>query len=277
MPQNDFLSRLTGAIARAGVPLCIGLDPDPKLMPAHLGSSAKGLRSFLTALIEATRDLVAAYKPNTAFFEAYGPEGWEILAELRDIIGPNALMIADAKRGDVEHTNDAYARALFDLVKADAVTVSPYLGGAPLAPFCCRPDKGMFVLCATSNAGAEEVQDLKVGARPLYLEIARLAKQWQIHPNVGLVVGTTKPDALHEIAALVPDLPLLLPGGGTQGGDTRKAMGILRQTGSLGLFNFSRQVIYASNGMDFALRARAAVEKIREEMKSEIRNPRSGK
>jgi orotidine-5'-phosphate decarboxylase len=261
---QDFLARLHSAIARAGSPICVGLDPDPKKLPKQFGSSARDMRNFLVSLIEATRDLVAAYKPNTAFYEVYGAEGWQVLEELRNIIGPETLLLVDAKRGDVEHTNEAYAQALFEGLKADAVTVQPYLGGAPLAPFLRRPDKGAFVLCATSNPGAEEVQGLQVGSMPLYVEIARLAKSWSTHKNVGLVVGTTKPEALQAIVSAVPDLPLLMPGGGAQGGDTGKARQILKNAGATGLYNFSRDVMYASSGADFAGAARTAVERLRD-------------
>jgi orotidine-5'-phosphate decarboxylase len=271
MPET-FLDRWRLAIARAGAPLCVGLDPDPEMFPSHLERNARGCREFLAAVIETTRDLVAAYKPNLAFFEAYGPEGIEILESLRSWAGPGVLLIADGKRGDVAHTNEAYARFLFGRVKADAVTVQPYLGGEPLAAFCREPDKGMFVLCATSNPGAGEVQELEVNGEPLYVRIARQARTWSAHPNVGLVLGTTKLAAIERVLNVAADLPLLLPGSGAQGGDTRNVLAALRRAGASGLFNFSRSVLYASRGKDFAEAARAQVVKLKTELLAAARS-----
>ncbi|HEY3295112.1 MAG TPA: orotidine-5'-phosphate decarboxylase [bacterium] len=256
---NTFLERWHTAISRARAPICVGLDPDPSLLPPHLAADAAGLGIFLSRIVEATRDAVAAYKPNLAFFEAYGPEGLAVLESLRNIMGPDVLLIADAKRGDVLHTNEAYARALFGRLKADAVTVQPYLGGEPLQPFCREASRGMFVLCATSNPGAGAVQNLPTEHGPLYLEIARQAATWSLHPNVGLVVGSTKPEAVEQVVHTVRDLPLLLPGGGAQGGETLRVHQVLNKAGATGLFTFSRSVIYASKLDDFADAARTEV------------------
>jgi orotidine-5'-phosphate decarboxylase len=255
--STPFVERWRTALALAGSPLCVGLDPDPTLIPSCLGSGAPALSAFVRAIVEATRDLAAAYKPNAAFFEAYGPDGVAVLEELRNIIGPGPLLIVDAKRGDVDHTNEAYARAIFGRMQADAVTVQPYLGGEPLQPFCRTPERGMFVLCATSNAGAVEVQGLQTERGPLYLEIARQARTWSEHRNVGLVVGTTKPEALKQVLAVAPDLPLLLPGGGAQGGQTRTGLDLLQSAGASGLFTFSRSILYAAADEHFADAARA--------------------
>ena len=219
---------------------------------------------FLTSIIESTRDLVAAFKPNTAYFEAYGHEGWALLEKLRDRAGQNVLWIVDAKRGDIEHTNEAYARALFGILKADAITVQPYVGGAALEPFYRDPARGVFVLCATSNAGAQSVQEFGAFDHPLYLEIAQQATIWSPHDNIGLVMGTTKPSALEDVLRVAPDLPLLLPGGGTQGGGTTRVRQLMRQYKAFGgLFNFSRSVLYKSSGTDFAEAARREVEALR--------------
>jgi len=260
---EQFRERWQAGISRAGAPVCVGLDPDPSRIPSHLGSGPEGCRVFLKGIIEATRDLVAAFKANTAFFEAYGADGWAVLEQLRSWIGPDVLLIADAKRGDIEHTNEAYARALFKRVRADAVTVQPYLGGQALAPFCHDARRGMFVLCVTSNAGAETVQEIETAHGPLYLEIAKQARTFSEHDNVGLVVGTTKPEALDAVLGVASDLPLLLPGGGVQGGDTKRVIASLRRAGASGLFTFSRSVIYASQGRDFAEAARGEVERLR--------------
>ncbi len=263
---TPFAQRLQAAIARAGSPLCVGLDPDLARIPRHLGDGAEACRRFVREIIEATRGQVAAFKPNAAFFESYGSEGVAILEELRDWIGPDVLLIVDAKRGDVLHTNEAYAQAIFGRMRADAVTVQPYLGGEPLTPFCRNPEHGMFVLCVTSNPGAAEVQNLETNGKPLFREVARLAATWSEHNNVGLVVGTTKPEALDTVLDVAPHLPLLLPGGGAQGGNTRSVLERLRRENAVGLFTFSRSVIYASAGEDFAHAARTECERLRSEL-----------
>jgi orotidine-5'-phosphate decarboxylase len=259
-----FRERFESAISRVQAPVCVGLDPDPARIPAHLGSSVAAAEQFLISIIEATRELVAAYKPNTGYFEAYGHEGWALLERLRDVAGPDVLWIVDAKRGDIEHTNEAYARALFDVLKADAVTAQPYAGGAALEPFFRNPSRGVFILCATSNPGAESVQEFGPFDHPLYLEIAKQASILSPHDNVGLVLGTTKPMALENVLRVAPDLPLLLPGGGTQGGGTTRVRQLLRQYKAFGgLYNFSRSVLYKSSGSDFAEAARKEVVHLR--------------
>lgn len=261
-----FSDRLRAAIQRAGSPLCVGLDPDPARIPAHLGKDSVACWKFVTGIIEATRDLAAAFKANTAFFEAYGQEGIALLEQLKGWIGEDALFIVDAKRGDVAHTNEAYARAIFTRMRADAVTVQPYLGGEPLEPFLRDPSRGAFVLCATSNPGAEEIQGLQTERGPLYLEIARRARSWSEHANIGLVLGTTKPEAIESVLEIAADLPLLLPGGGAQGGSTREVFSLLKQRQATGLFTFSRSVIYASSGKDFAEAARGECERLKTEL-----------
>jgi orotidine-5'-phosphate decarboxylase len=263
MTSAPFREKFTAAIVRAGVPICVGLDPDPDRIPPHLGRGVMAAYQFLTSIIEATRDAVAAFKPNTAYFEAYGHEGWALLEKLRDRAGQNVLWIVDAKRGDVEHTNEAYARALFDILKADAMTAQPYLGMAALEPFYRDPAHGVFVLCATSNPGAEEMQSIPAPDSPTLLEyVAKRVVKANVNRNLGLVVGTTKPEALNAVLGCATELPLLLPGGGAQGGDTKATMQRVKQAGATGLFNFSRSVIYKSPGKDFAEAARGEVENL---------------
>jgi orotidine-5'-phosphate decarboxylase len=268
--NRTFLERWQAAIDRVHAPLCVGLDPDPAQMPLHLGGDITGCRRFLFRIIEAVRDEVAAFKPNLAFFEAYGHEGVALLEELRDCMGPHVLLIADAKRGDVLHTNAAYARAIFDRMGADAVTVQPYLGGEPLEPFFHDPAHGVFVLCATSNPGAAEIQKLPTANGPLYLEVARRARSWSPHPNVGLVLGTTKPDAVQAVAEIAPDLPYLMPGGGAQGGDTDAIRKILAKAGATGLFTYSRSIIYASRDEHFDELALQEVRRLRASLATEF-------
>lgn len=264
MASAPFREKLGTALVRAGVPVCVGLDPDPTKIPPHLGGGVTAAYQFLTSIIEATRDLVAAFKPNTAYFEAYGHEGWALLEKLRDRAGRDVLWIVDAKRGDIEHTNEAYARALFDGLKADAITAQPYLGLAALEPFYRDPAHGVFVLCATSNAGAEELQNIPAPDSHSLLEyVAKRVVKANVNHNLGLVVGTTKPEALNAVLGCASELPLLLPGGGAQGGDTKTIMRLMKQAGASGLFNFSRSVIYKSPGMDFAEAARGEVMRLR--------------
>lgn len=268
----SFHDTLTHHIQHHNSLLCVGLDPDPARIPAHLGSGATAVYAFCRDIIAATQDVVAAFKPNIAFFEAMGPAGIEVLAQLMSLPRHN-LWILDAKRGDIGNTASAYASAAFDQFHADAITVSPYLGGDALEPFLARPDRGAFILCRTSNPGSRDLQELQLAdGRPLYAAVATLAQHdWNKHRNVGLVVGATQPAALAEVRQLCPDLPLLLPGIGAQGGDLAQALhaGLNAHRAGL-LINTSRSVLYASTGPDFAqaarteaLRTQAAINAIR--------------
>ncbi len=262
-----FLQSWDRAVDKAGAPLCVGLDPLPEKLPAHLESSPEGVWHFLEEIIHATSDIAAAYKPNLAFFEALGASGWEILEKLRALLPPHALLIADGKLGDISSTNEQYAAAIFERIHADALTVNPYLGGEALEPFLRNPAKGVFVLCATSNPGAEEFQELPMADGFLFEEVARRANTWNRNRNIGLVVGTTRPDALARIQELAPELPLLLPGSGAQGGSAKDIARVLLQNPqSRGLFVWARSIIYASSGKDFASAAREAAIKCRDEL-----------
>lgn len=259
--MSAFLSRLKASIVRSGSPLCVGLDPDPAKIPAHYGRGPEAARRFLEEIIIALWPKVAAFKPNTAFFEAYGSGGWLVLERLRIACPPEVIWLVDAKRGDIEHTNEAYARAIFDGLGADAVTVQPYLGMAALEPFWRHADKGVFVLCATSNASASLVQDIDLGQRKLYQEIAHQVKAANLNGNMGLVVGTTKPEALDSILNIAPELPLLLPGSGAQGGSF-DVMQKVKNASGVALINVSRSVLYASSGEDCIDAAKREVEKL---------------
>ncbi len=237
--------------------ICVGLDPQPSRTPPE------ELLAFNTWVIEATADLVCAYKPQSAFYEAAGELGWralrETIAAVRRI-APHAFVILDAKRNDIGNTAEAYAQAAFDWFGADALTINPYLGGDAVAPFLARPDRGAFALCRTSNAGAGDLQSLQVGeGEPLYLAVAAQAREWAAanHDNLGLVVGATWPDELEQVRARCPRLPILLPGIGAQGGDLEAsvAAGVDASGGGL-LVSASRSVIYAGGEED--IRAAAA-------------------
>jgi len=241
--------------------LCVGLDPQPELMP--VGDVA----GFGRAIIEATADLVSAYKPNLAFYEALGLEGLRALEKTLSFIPASIPVIGDAKRGDVGHSARAYARALFDMWGFDAATVSPYMGYDSIEPFLEYREKGVFILARTSNSGAADFQELSHRRKPLYQWIALKARDWNRYGNIGLVAGATYPEGLRKLRQLCPDMLLLIPGVGTQGGDLGRAVANgLDRRGKGAIFATSREVLYASRGEDFALRARERAEAIRAEI-----------
>jgi orotidine-5'-phosphate decarboxylase len=277
-----FREKLEAAWERSSSLLCIGLDPDPALLPSEYassteGPSAEGVAAFNTAIIEATSDLVCAYKPNVAFYEAMGPErGYAALRKTLGSVPPHIVTLADAKRGDVEHTARAYVRALFDDLGFDAATVNPYLGADSIEPWLERPEHGAFIVCRTSNPGAPDLQDVATdeggSRRPMYEVVAERAKAWDRHGNAGLVVGATYPAEMRSIRALCPGMPVLVPGIGAQGGalaDSVRAGVDARGRGLL--ISASRGVTYASKGADFAAAARREALRLRDEI-NEVRN-----
>lgn len=253
--------------------VCVGLDIDPRRLPKCCGDSMKGMYQFAIRIIEATSDIVAAYKPNLGFFEALGPEGLSLLKLICSRVPPEIVVILDGKRGDVGHTAEFYAKAVYDVYGADWATVNPYMGHDAVHPFLEHKDKGAFVLCLTSNPGARDFQECQIDGRPLYMHVAEKAVSWNKDNNCGLVVGATHPEQLAEIRQVAGDMPLLIPGIGTQGGDLEKA--VRNGTADFrkpAVINVSRAVLYASDGDDFERAARAEVEKLN----SEINNLRAG-
>jgi orotidine-5'-phosphate decarboxylase len=228
---------------------------------------------FNRDIIAATSDLICAYKLNLAFYEAMGIEGVTILKQTLQYIPKEIPVIADAKRGDIGDSAQQYAKAIFDAFSFDAITVNPYLGGDSLQPFIACPDKGVFILCKTSNIGASDFQDLKClepgasEAIPLFELIARKARGWNIYGNIGLVVGATHIEAVKRVRELCPEMVLLIPGVGAQGGDLARAVkyGVDAQGGKA-IITCSRQILYASRGEDFAAAARQEAVKIREQI-----------
>lgn len=265
----NFRQKLNAAWQRSGSLLCIGLDPDVDRMPTD------DVAAFNIAIIEATSDLVCAYKPNVAFYEALGPErGYAALRRTLAAIPPHIITLADAKRGDVEHTARAYAQAIFDDLGFDACTVNAYLGGDSMKPWIERDDRGAFVVCRTSNPGAPDLQDLQVqdgaGPRPLYEVVAERARHWDAHANVGLVVGATYPDEMRGLRALCPTMPFLIPGVGAQAGFLAAAVRAgIDADGAGMLISASRAVTYASKAADFASAARAEALRLRDEINRE--------
>ena len=262
----NFMEKLTNATRKNQSLVCIGLDPDPNLMPENTSVLA-----FNKAIIDATAHLVCAYKPNLAFYEAMGREGMEALEQTVKYIPDDIPVICDGKRGDIGNTARAYARAIFDRLGCDAATVNPYLGFDSVEPFIQYQDKGVFILCRTSNAGAVDFQSLRCesesGTRPLFEIVALKSSHWNVNGNIGLVVGATYPDELKVIRNNHPDMPLLIPGIGAQGGDLEITISYgVDAKGEKAIINSSRQIIYASRGNDFAEAAGKAALSLRDEI-----------
>jgi len=243
--------------------ICLGLDLDPRRMPGEYAKTVKGMFEFAIRIIDATKDLVCAYKPNLAFYESIGAEGLSLLRLIIDRIPDEIPVIADSKRGDIGNTAAHYADAMFKQLKADWVTLNPYMGYDSLRPFIEFKDKGVFILCLTSNPGSKDFQILNVGDKPLYQVVAEKVAYWNKERNFGLVVGATNPEQLREIRDLAGDMPLLIPGVGAQGGSLEKAAAYgTADFTKTALINVSRSVLYASKGDDFAARARTELEKL---------------
>ena len=251
--------------------LCIGLDPEPD----HLPTSLRGLpphgavEAFCREIVLATHDLVCAYKPNLAFFLALGRGGLDALYAVREAIPADIPFVLDAKFGDIGNTAEAYAHFAFDEIGADAVTVNPYLGGDAIAPFLARPDRAAFLLVKTSNPGSGDVQDVPTATgETVAMHVARHVGVWgAAHGNAGVVVGATYPAVLAAVRAVLPDVPILVPGVGAQGGDLAAVVTAGRDARGGGLLiSASRSVLYASHGADFATAARTEAMRLREEI-----------
>ena len=263
----SFADKLAATWKAANSLVCVGLDPEPKKFPDQFRDAPGGIFQFNRAIIDATRDFVCAYKPQFAHYAAHAAENQ--LARTIDYIKstcPNAIVILDAKRGDIGSTAEQYAQEAFERYGADAVTVNPYLGHDSVEPFLRHADKGVIILCRTSNPGAKDFQDLDVNGRKLFQVVAeRVAKEWNAEGNCMLVVGATYPDELADIRARVGDLPFLVPGVGAQGGDVAKAVKNGKTSAGTGLvISSSRAILYASSGADFAEAARKAAQELRD-------------
>ena len=271
--MNEFIQKLDNAARTNRSLVCVGLDVDPALMPL------KDISAFNRAIVDATKDLVCAYKPNIAFYEALGLEGLQALrdtvAHIRKV-APDVVLLCDAKRGDIDSTSTMYARAIFDYWGFDAVTVNGYLGGESLSPFLDYADRGVFVVCRSSNPGAKEFQDATLqtecGPMPLYEWMAVRSSTWNANGNLGLVVGATSPDQLSTVRLRCPGVPILVPGVGAQGGELEASVknGIDRADCGQSespriLINSARGIIYADRTRGgFADGARNAAERLRE-------------
>lgn len=247
--------------------LCIGLDPDINRIPEFLFEFGDPIYEFNRRIVDATRDLVCAFKINLAFYEVTGEHGWYTIHQTLARIPEEIVTIGDAKRGDIGNSSDAYARLLVDDYEFSATTVNPYMGRDSVMPFLKNKHQGAFILAVTSNPGAKDFQYLPVRGKPLYEHIIAKVISWNTKKNCGLVVGATRPGELKRIRSLVPDMPLLIPGVGAQGGDVEAAVRYgCAKDGYLALINSSRNIIYASNGEDFARAAREAALALRDQM-----------
>ena len=273
--MSGFVGQLTAAWARNDSLVCVGLDPEIERMPAALAAEASPIFQFNKAIIDATADLVCAYKPQFAHYAACEAEDQlERTIEYVHRAYPSIPVILDAKRGDVGNTAERYAIEAFERYGADAVTVNPYLGGDSLEPFFKYEDKGVLVLCRTSNPGARDVQDLQVGSRRVYHAVAELAaRHWNSRGNCALVVGATYPRELAEIREIAGDMPFLVPGVGAQGADVHQAVTSGRTRCGTGLIiSSSRAILYASSGPDFAQAARSATLTLRDQINTARRS-----
>ena len=250
METRNFRKMLEAKWAE-GKFVCVGLDSElSKLPKPYCGyETTAALTLFNKSIVDATKDLVCAYKPNSAFYEAHGEAGWRALRETIEHINkvaPGVPVIYDAKRADIGNTNDGYVKAAFDVLLADAITVNPYFGQEALEPFLARKDKGIIVLCRTSNKGAGEFQNLVVdGNLPLYQRVAHMvATKWNYNGNCGLVVGATYPEELQQVRSIVGDMPILIPGVGAQGGDLEASVKAAQRCF---IINSSRGIIFAKD------------------------------
>ena len=258
--MSRFVDALDDTARRNRSLLCVGLDPWRPSLPVE------SIAAFTSAIIEATADLVCAFKPNIAFFEAEGFDGLRALEQTIAAAKARGVpVVLDAKRGDFPPSARAYAKAVFEAWDADAVTVSPWMGGDSLEPFLAYEERGVFILARTSNPGGDDLQAPEAGGEAMYERVARLASAWNTRGNVGLVAGATRPRELARLRELCPSMPILIPGLGAQQGDLEASVEAgVDADGMRALFNASRSVLYASGGADYADAARAAAIALRD-------------
>lgn len=267
----NFIGLFNKAVGTTHSRLCIGLDPEVNLLPLSVKNKKRSLFLFNKTIIDATHDLVCAYKPNSAFYESSGAGGILELKMTCDYIKknyPKILIFLDAKRADIGNTNRHYVEYAFGYLGVDAITLHPYLGEEGIAPFLERSNKGCIILCRTSNPGAREFQNLKVDGALLYQTVAKqVAQKWNSRKNCMLVVGATYPSEMKEIRKLAPNVPFLIPGIGAQGGDLEASItaGIDSRGGGI-VIAVSRTVLYTSGSGDFALAARKKAKELRDQI-----------
>ena len=268
------LAQLSALISRKRSMLCIGLDTDINLIPKHLLDHEDPIFEFNKQIIDATIDIAVAYKPNIAFYEAMGMRGWAALEKTMQYLHgfkEEAFTIADAKRGDIGNTSKMYAKAFFEWLDFDSITVAPYMGEDSVTPFLDYPDKWVILLGLTSNKGSKDFQFIESNGSKLYEQVIKKAQQWAGAEKLMYVVGATHPQELAEIRALAPDYFFLVPGVGAQGGDVAEICKASATPHGGLLINSARQIIYASSGTDFAAKAREAALSTREPMMAFIK------
>ena len=265
------VQKLTTQILQKKSFLCVGLDVDLEKMPAHLLKEQDPIFAFAKAIIDATHDLCVAYKPNTAFFEAYGVTGWIALEKTIKYLNenyPDHFTIADAKRGDIGNTSTRYAKAFYEDLNFDSVTIAPYMGKDSVEPFLAFENKFAILLALTSNQGAFDFQTKLIDGKPLYQEVLKTASQYKNSDRLMYVVGATKAEYLKEIREIVPNAFLLVPGVGAQGGSLEEVVKYGKNDQIGLLVNSSRGIIYASKEKDFADAARAKAMELQQQMES---------
>jgi len=263
--DSQFFNRIAARQRQIGSRLCIGIDPDPKRIPACCGTGEGAIFNFSKAIVDQTADLASCYKPQIAYFAARSAED-ELLETIRYIQSLEVPVLLDGKRGDIGSTAEMYARELFERYQADAITVNPYMGFDSMQPYLEYPDRGVFILCRTSNPGGTDLQNLKLeSGKTIYEHVAYQAThEWNENNNIGLVVGATRPEELRSIRTICGEMTFLLPGVGAQGADVAELMGAGQGGGML--ISSSRAILYAGDGDDFAEQARNVALATRDEI-----------
>ena len=263
----NFTKKLLRAQQKNNSLLSVGLDTDIKKIPLHLRTNKNGIVEFNKQIIDATNDITCGYKINFAFYEALGKEGWTIIEKTRAMIPSSIITIADAKRGDIGNTSAYYANAILNEMNFDSITVAPYMGKDSVEPFLQWNNKGVFLLALTSNQGAFDFQYQKTGKKRLFEEVVIKSQKWTTNNNLGFVVGATKSKDIQSVRKLAPHIPFLVPGIGAQGGSVEDMIKFGCTKDGLGvLINSSRNILYASNGKDFAVAARSEALKLNNEI-----------
>ena len=263
----NFLQKLRNIQRKHDSLLCIGLDTEVTKVPEFLYAYGDPQFEFNRRIIDATKDIVCAYKLNISFYESVGEHGWYTVHQTLARIPEEIVTIGDGKRGDIPTSAEKQALLLCEDWEFAGVTVSPYMGKDSVEPFMKRADQCAFILAVTSNKGAKDLQYLKVQGRPLYEQVVKLAKKWNTKKNVGLVVGATRPAELKRVRSLAPDMPILIPGIGVQRGNLEATVRYgCDKRGELAVINVGRSILYASNGKDFAEKAREAALKMRDQI-----------
>jgi len=263
--SSSFTTKWNQATRRNNSLVCVGLDTDPAQLPASVRAKTDPVLYFNKQIIDATCDLVCCYKPNFAFYSALGADGFATLKRTLDHVPADIPVIIDAKVGDIGNVAAQYARTFYEVLGCDALTVTPYMGADCVAPFTAYKDRTTFLVCLTSNPGADDFEKQLMGDQPLYERVIAKAHEWNAAHNIGLVAGATQPEHLARFRSLAPDLPLLIPGVGAQGGSVERAVknGCDAQGAGI-LINSSRGILYASQGRDFAASARQATLRLRD-------------